>query len=105
MPGLNINLALIAAGLVYVAEDDAGLLHGYVAIRPMGWPGLILLDSIFVDPDHSRNGVGTQLFAIAVEHSRKMSGSVMLVYSSPHSVNFYARLRNSNRQRTVRILS
>jgi predicted N-acetyltransferase YhbS len=92
MPGLNINLALIAAGLVFVAEDDQSSLQGYVALRPMGWPGLILLDSIFVDPDRSRSGVGTQLFATAVEHSRKMAGSVILVYSSPHSVDFYARL-------------
>jgi predicted N-acetyltransferase YhbS len=92
MPVLKIDLALIAAGLVFVAEDDQSLPHGYVAVRPMGWPGLILLDSIFVDPDHSRSGIGTQLFAAAIEHSRKMAGSVLLVYSSPHSVDFYARL-------------
>jgi hypothetical protein len=27
-----------------------------------------------------------------VEHSRKMAGNVILVYSSPNSVGFYARL-------------
>ena len=92
MPGLKINLALIAAGLVFVAEDEQGVPRGYVALRPMGMGGLILLEGIFVDPVCSRGGVGTRLFATAVEHSRKMAGSVILIYSSPHSVGFYARL-------------
>jgi GNAT superfamily N-acetyltransferase len=54
--------------------------------------GLILLEGIFVDPACSRRGVGTRLFATAVEHSRKMAGNVILIYSSPHSVEFYGRL-------------
>ena len=92
MPGLKINLALIAAGLVYVAEDEQGVPRGYVSFRPTGMGGLILLEGIFVDPACSRSGVGTRLFATAVEHSRKMGGNVILIYSSPHSVDFYARL-------------
>lgn len=87
MPGLTINLALIAAGLVL-----QGVPRGYVALRPTGMGGLILLEGIFVDPACSRSGVGTRLFATAVEHSRKMAGNVILIYSSPHSVDFYARL-------------
>ena len=92
MPGLKVNLALIAAGLVFVAEDEQGVPLGYVALRPTGMGGLILLEGIFVDPACARSGVGTRLFATAVEHSRKMAGNVILVYSSPHSVGFYARL-------------
>jgi predicted N-acetyltransferase YhbS len=92
MPGLKINLALIAAGLVHVAEDEQGVLGGYVSFRPTGMGGLILLEGIFVDPAYSRSGVGTRLFATAVEHSRKMAGNVILIYLSPHSVDFYARL-------------
>jgi GNAT superfamily N-acetyltransferase len=92
MPGLKINLALIAAGLVFVAEDEWGVPRGYVALRPTGMGGLILLEGIFVDPACSRRGVGTRLFATAVEHSRKMAGNVILIYSSPHSVEFYGRL-------------
>ena len=92
MPGLKINLALIAAGLVHVAEDEQGVLGGYVSFRPTGMGGLILLEGIFVDPAYSRRGVGTRLFATAVEHSRKMAGNVILIYSSPHSVDFYAHL-------------
>ncbi len=92
MPGLTINLALIAAGLVFVAEDEEGVPRGYVALRPTGMGGLILLEGIFVDPAYSRSGVGTRLFATAVEHSRKMAGNVILIYSNPHSVDFYARL-------------
>jgi predicted N-acetyltransferase YhbS len=92
MPGLTINLALIAAGLVSVAEDEQGVPRGYVALRPTGMGGLILLEGIFVDPSCARSGVGTRLFASAVELSRKMAGNVILIYSSPHSVGFYARL-------------
>jgi predicted N-acetyltransferase YhbS len=92
MPGLKVNLALIAAGLVFVAEDEQGVPLGYVALRPTGMGGLILLEGIFVDPACARSGVGTRLFAIAVEHSRKMAGNVILVYSSPYSVGFYVRL-------------
>lgn len=92
MPGLKIDLALIAAGLVFVAEDEQGAPRGYVALRPTGMGGLILLEGIFVDPAYSRSGVGTRLFATAVEHSRKMAGNAILIYSSPHSVDFYAHL-------------
>nr|WP_249792771.1 GNAT family N-acetyltransferase [Bradyrhizobium sp. BRP22] len=92
MPALKINLTLIAAGLVFVAEDEQGVPRGYVSLRPTGMGGLILLEGIFVDPACSRSLVGTRLFAAAVEHSRKMAGSVILIYSSPHAVDFYARL-------------
>jgi hypothetical protein len=37
MPGLKINLALIAAGLVHVAEGEQGVLGGYVSFRPREW--------------------------------------------------------------------
>jgi predicted N-acetyltransferase YhbS len=91
-PGLTVNLALIAAGLVLVAEDEQGVPLGYVALRPTGMGGLILLEGIFVDPVCSRSGVGRRLFAAAAEHSRKIAGNVMLIYSSPNAIGFYARL-------------
>jgi predicted N-acetyltransferase YhbS len=92
MPGIKINLALIAAGLVFVAEDELGVPLGYVALRPTGMGGLVLLEGIFVDPACSRSGVGTRLFGAAVECARKMASNVILIYSSPNSVGFYARL-------------
>jgi predicted N-acetyltransferase YhbS len=92
MPGLKPNLALIAAGLVFVAEDEQGVALGHVAVRPTGIGGLMLLEGIYVDPACSRSGVGRRLFATAVEQARKMAGSVILVCSNPYSVGFYARL-------------
>jgi predicted N-acetyltransferase YhbS len=92
MPGLTTSLALIAAGLVFVAEDEQGVPLGYVALRSTGMGDLILLEGIFVDPVHWRSGVGRRLFSAAVEHSRKMAGNVVLIYSSPNAVGFYARL-------------
>ncbi len=92
LPGLKVNLALIAAGLVQVAEDEQGLPCGHVSLRPTGLGGLILLEGIFVDPACARRGVGTRLFVTAVEQSRKMAGQVILIYANPHAVDFYARL-------------
>jgi len=92
MPALKINLALIAAGLVFVADGEDGVLRGHVAIRPTGIGGLVLLEGIFVDPTYARKGVGTGLFATAVELSRKLAGNVILITSSPSSIGFYARL-------------
>jgi predicted N-acetyltransferase YhbS len=92
MPGPKVTLALIAAGLVFVAEGEAGIRQGHVAVRPTGIGGLILLEGIFVDPAVWRRGVGNRLFATAVELSRKMAGNVILINSSPSSVGFYARL-------------
>ncbi|MFQ3459662.1 GNAT family N-acetyltransferase [Bradyrhizobium sp. UFLA01-814] len=54
--------------------------------------GLILLEGIFVDPTCARSGFGTRLFETAVQLSRKMAGSVILIYSSPRAVEFYDRL-------------
>src|ERR1700730_12802882 len=83
MPGLKVNLALIAAGLVFVAEDEQDVPLGHVALKPTGRGGLFLLEGIFVDPVCSRGGVGRRLFAAAVEHSRQMAGNVILIYSNP----------------------
>jgi predicted N-acetyltransferase YhbS len=92
MPGLNVNLALIAAGLVFVAEDKQAVPLGYAALKPTGMGGLLLLEAIFVDPVCWRSGVGTRLFTTAIERSRTMAGNVILIYSSPKSADFYARL-------------
>lgn len=92
MPGLKVNLALIAAGLVCVADSEPGVPCGYVSVRPTGIGGLILLEGIYVDPAYSRRGIGTRLFAAASELARKMAGNVILINSSPASVGFYARL-------------
>ena len=75
MPALTVNLALIAAGLVFVAEDEQGIPRGHVALRPTGMGGLILLEGIFVDPACLRSGIGTRLFATAVERSRQMAAA------------------------------
>jgi GNAT superfamily N-acetyltransferase len=91
MPALKVNLALIAAGLVAVGEDEQGNPLGYTALRPTGMGGLVLLESLFVDPTCSRGGIGKQLFAATVEHSRRMEASVILVYASPKAVGFYVR--------------
>jgi GNAT superfamily N-acetyltransferase len=90
MPVLKINLALIAAGLVFVAEDD--IVIGVVAFRPLGPAGLFLLEGIFVDPALIRRGVGRRLFETAADHARKLAGCSILIYANPTSMGFYVRL-------------
>lgn len=91
-PALAVNLALIASGLTFVAEDDQSEPLGVMAVRPVGLGGLILLDRIFVDPVAQRQGIGRKLFAVAVEKSAAMGGSVNLIYAHPQAAGFYQRV-------------
>jgi predicted N-acetyltransferase YhbS len=90
MPALEVNLALLAAGFVFVAEDDRGGLVGDIGLRPTGWPGLMLIDSLFVDPPFQRRGIGRSLFQFAVRKTRSLRHTAMLVYSAPSAEGFYS---------------
>jgi GNAT superfamily N-acetyltransferase len=92
MPALDTNVALLAGGQVFVAEDLDGELLGHVSLRRSQWPGIVLLEAIFVDPDHHRRGVGKLLFRFALEWSRHMSGVAMMIFANPPAVPFYERL-------------
>jgi predicted N-acetyltransferase YhbS len=91
-PVLQINLALIAAGLVFVAEDVNGTVIGVVAFRPLGPSGLFLLEGIFVEPAFMRRGVGRRLIETAAGYARKLGGCAIVIYANPTSAGFYARL-------------
>jgi GNAT superfamily N-acetyltransferase len=92
VPVLRINLDLIAAGLVSVAEDVKGTVIGLAAVRPLGLVGLFLLESIFVDPIVARQGIGRCLFEAASDQVRRLAGCSMLIYAIPTSTEFYVRL-------------
>jgi predicted N-acetyltransferase YhbS len=91
-PALSVNLALIASGLTFVAEDSASQLYGVMAVRPVGLGGLILLDRIFVSPSAQRRGIGRQLFSKAVVKATSMEGSAILIYSHPEAAGFYEQV-------------
>jgi predicted N-acetyltransferase YhbS len=91
-PALSVNLALIASGLTFVAENSASQPLGVMAVRPVGLGGLILLDRIFVQPSGQRQGIGRQLFYRAVDKSVAMGGGAILIYSHPQAAGFYKRV-------------
>ena len=92
MPALETNAALLAGGQVFVAEDSTGALLGQVALRRSQWAGVVLLETIFVDPDHHRRGVGKLLFEFALEWARRMSSVAMMIFANPPAVPFYEKL-------------
>jgi GNAT superfamily N-acetyltransferase len=92
MPALDTNVALLAGGQVFVAEDATGESLGHVSLRRSQWPGVVLLEAIFVDPDHHRRGVGKLLFRFALEWARRVSGVAMMIFANPPAVPFYERL-------------
>jgi GNAT superfamily N-acetyltransferase len=92
MPALDTNLALLAGGQVFVAEDPSGEALGHVSVRRSQWPGIVLLEAIFVDPDHHRRGVGRLLFRFALEWARRVSGVAMMIFANPPAVPFYEKL-------------
>jgi len=92
MPALDTNVALLAGGQVFVAVDPSGALLGQVTLRRSQWPGVVLLESIFVDPDHHHRGVGKLLFQFALERARSMSGVALMIFANPPAVPFYEKL-------------
>ena len=87
---LTVSDAQIAAGLVFVAEDERGI---------VGFYGLELLSSqrvelshCFVDPGAIGKGVGRSLMEHAIEEARHLGSSVLVIQSDPHAASFYASL-------------
>ena len=91
-PVLQIDLTLIAAGLVFVAEDVSGAVIGVVALRPLSPSGLFLLEGIFVEPAFMRRGIGRRLIETAAGYARKLGGCAIIIYANPTSAGFYVRL-------------
>jgi GNAT superfamily N-acetyltransferase len=84
---IDLPLAQIAAGGVFVLEQDGAVL-GFCAILPRP-DGDTELDALFVEPSIQRRGFGRML----VEHCAKVAhlgGSTGLhVVGNPHAENFY----------------
>jgi len=88
-PGLQANLDLISAGVLFVAEEESGRLVGWVALRPLQFPGVVLLEDVFIEPELQQRGAGKQLFQFAVERARRFPARVVLVFANPFADGFY----------------
>lgn len=69
------HLRLIARGTVWVAQDDAGALCGFLAAETCG--DELHVWELAVDAGHQRMGVGGQLMLAAVRHARAEGGSAL----------------------------
>ena len=78
----------IAGGQVLVAENDHGVV-GCALLRIDGERAEI--DGLFVEPDHWRGGIGSQLVDAAVHEARR-AGLTLTVVSSLEARPFYEHL-------------
>jgi len=76
----------VAARRVTVAERD-GVVLGFYALE--GEPPTGVLDLMFVDPDHIRNGVGRRLWDHVVSTARDAGLSEFTIDSDPFAEPFY----------------
>jgi len=77
----------IAAGHVFVAEDDGGI-AGFAALVPRGDLEMDL-DALFVEPHRWRQGVGRLLIEYCVEFMRRQGMTALHVIGNPHAEKFY----------------
>ena len=88
-PSLTFDAALLARDWVRIAEID-GLALAVVAIE--GEPPTVELSHLWVAPEAMGRGLGRQLFAAAVEHSRRCGADRLEIVSDPHAEAFYCHL-------------
>ncbi len=75
---------------IYVAEAD-----GHAIAWSALWPtsaAVVLLTSLYVLPDWSRRGVGSQVFVHAVERAAELGATRLEWETDPHAVGFYEKM-------------
>ncbi len=85
-PMLADYAAQIAAGQVYVTEDESGAFQGFVAFYPRG--EAMLLDIVAVQPEVAGRGVGKALITYCEDEAcRQRLASVQLYTNAAMSEN------------------
>ncbi|HEY2145603.1 MAG TPA: GNAT family N-acetyltransferase [Steroidobacteraceae bacterium] len=84
---IDLPLAQIAAGAVFVAEES-GTLVGFSAILPRE-DGDAELDALFVEPSIQRRGVGRLLVEHSAKAARVAGSGALHVVGNPHAKQFY----------------
>lgn len=85
---LTFDAALLERDWVLLAELD-GLAMAVVAVE--GTPPTLELSHLWVDPEAMGRGLGTRLFAAAVEHAGQCGARRLEIASDPHAEEFYTQ--------------
>jgi GNAT superfamily N-acetyltransferase len=80
----EIHHPSIQAGRLFFAERG-GRVHGFFGFAP----GEVTL--LFVRPEAAGSGLGTRLFALAVEHARRGHAGPLVVVATANSRRFYEK--------------
>ena len=86
---VDLTPAALSARRVFVAD---------VGDQAVGWASLIqrgelcVLDDLWVDPDWMGQGIGTDLFAHALDQARATGASRMEWEAEPNASGFYAKV-------------
>ena len=84
---------LIEAGGVWVAEDDNGVVAGFISTKPLG--GALHILELAVGHEHQRKGVGRGLMDAVLAEARRSghrAATLTTFRSIPWNAPFYARL-------------
>ncbi len=84
---IELPLAQIAAGRVFVAERD-GAIVGFAAVLPRN-DRETELDGLFVEPNTWREGVGKMLAEYCAGVARAQGSAALCVVGNPHAQGFY----------------
>jgi GNAT superfamily N-acetyltransferase len=87
-PVLRITPEYVGRNTVLVAERDGGVV-AFVGLVDAGthWE----LDHLWVLPEHQGHGLGSRLFAVALEEARSRRPGVLRIEAEPFAQGFYER--------------
>jgi GNAT superfamily N-acetyltransferase len=87
MDELALKPQEVAVQPVFVAETN-GRLAGMCDLKRID-DTTVLLDRLFVDPDHVRQGVGRALWHAAVHQARRLGARRLVLEADPNAEGFY----------------
>jgi GNAT superfamily N-acetyltransferase len=87
---LTITPAFVRDNEVYAAVDAAGNMTGFYAL--VGTGKRVVLDDLWVRPEHIGTGVGRALLTHAVARAAALHAEEIELEADPHAAGFYERM-------------
>ena len=89
VPELTITPEYITRHAVFVLQAGEHIL-GYTSLVDQG--DELLLDNLFIEPEHIGKGHGRRLWEHAVDYARQCGYQTLILVADPNAVAFYAHL-------------